>query len=198
MQQLKPGMESVFLFYKATYKNDQHCSQSLSHSRQWSDRERLETRTNNGLISLWQSKTSFKAPTESVVCSWKRLIPSVGHLALSTPQQTRKYTHMRSLKSFKNFCSSSDWVKLDFLLLAFSCKRRHDDTTSSLCSVRCSWPSGNFKARSSASFAIDCTFSPRAFRSNCKGIHNLSPEWWYRVWWCHECHAIFYMLRHVI
>ena len=91
-------------------------------------------------------------------------------------EQIMKHTHMRSLKSFKNFCSSSDWVKLDFLLLAFSCKRRHDDTTSSLCSVRCSWPSGNFKARSSASLAIDCTFSPRAFRSNCKGTYNLSPE----------------------
>lgn len=76
-------------------------------------------------------------------------------------------THMRSLKSFKNFCRSSDWVKLDFLLLAFSCKRRHDDTTSSLCSIRCSCPSGNLPTRSSASFAIDSTFSPRALRSNC-------------------------------
>ena len=75
-------------------------------------------------------------------------------------------TYIRSLKSFKNFCSSSDCVKLDFLLLAFSCRRRHDDKTSSLCSCRCSCPSGNLDARSSASWDTDSTFSPSAFRSN--------------------------------
>ena len=88
-------------------------------------------------------------------------------MGLTMVELMKAFTHMRSLKSFKNFCRSSDWVRLDFLLLAFSCKRRHDDTTSSLCSIRCSCPSGNLPTRSSASFAIDSTFSPRALRSNC-------------------------------